>query len=92
MPASILSGKIFQSPPTRSSTPVIEIFEVPAPSIFAPQEFKKFIKSTTSGSYAQFFKFVTPDVKIAAIIKFSVPVTEILGKEKSIGLSLFASR
>ena len=67
-------------------------FEVPAPSIFAPQEFKKFIKSTTSGSFAQFFKFVTPGVKIAAIIKFSVPVTEILGKEKSIGLSFFASR
>ena len=68
------------------------MLDVPAPSIFAPQAFKKFTKSTTSGSFAQFSKLVIPEVKMLAIIKFSVPVTEIFGNEKSIGFSFFALR
>ena len=53
--------------------------EEPAPSIFAPQLFKKFAKSSTSGSFAQFLSVVLPSTKTEAIIKFSVPVTETFG-------------
>ena len=44
-----------------------------------PISFKKFTKSLISGSIAQFDKMVVPFAKLAAIIKFSVAPTEILG-------------
>ena len=75
VPASILSEGMKQSPPFNSETPVICISSVPAPSIFAPIELRKFAKSTTSGSLAAFLKIVSPSAKTAAMIKFSVPVT-----------------
>ena len=43
--------------------------------IFAPPDFKKFIKSIISGSIAQFLSKVTPLAKHAAIIVFSVAPT-----------------
>ena len=40
-----------------------------------PGEFNIFAKSATSGSLATFNKVVVPSARVAAIIKFSVPVT-----------------
>ena len=53
------------------------IFKVRLPTnlIFAPPDFKKFIKSTISGSIAQFLSVVIPLAKHAAIIVFSVAPT-----------------
>ena len=56
--------------------------------IFAPAEFKKFVRSFISGSIAQFFKTVLPFAKHAAIIKFSVAPTLILGNFIRLPLSL----
>ena len=75
VPASILSKGIENLPPDNSSTPSTIISSVPAPSIFAPRIFKKFAKSIISGSLATFFSLVVPSASVAAIIKFSVPVT-----------------
>ena len=48
--------------------------------ILHPNLIKKLIKSFTSGSIAQLFNTVIPFAKHAAIIKFSVAPTDILGK------------
>ena len=92
MPASIRSNNTSHSVDFNDALPLISIVDSPAPIIFAPQLFKKFASSTTSGSLAQFLNIVFPSTIAAAIIKFSVPVTEILGKLKSIGFNLPASR
>ena len=47
---------------------------VPAPSILAPQEFRKSASDFTSGSIAQFLSIVVPFARVAAIINVSVPV------------------
>ena len=92
VPASILSKSTFHSKLPSESTPVISIVDSPAPLIEAPDLLRKFASSTTSGSFAQFFSVVFPLVKTAAIIRFSVPVTDIFGNSNSIGLSLSAFR
>ena len=51
------------------------IVSVPAPWIFAPMAMRKFARSTTSGSRAAFSRTVSPSASVAAIIRFSVPVT-----------------
>jgi CHASE2 domain-containing sensor protein len=54
----------------------------PAPLILAPIRFKKFCKSTISGSRAAFRIIVVPGTVLAAMIRFSVAPT--LGKSNSI--------
>ncbi len=51
------------------------ILSLPAPRIFAPIAFRKFARSTTSGSRAAFSSTVCPSASVAAIMRFSVPVT-----------------
>ena len=65
-----------------SSTPSISILGVPSPVILAPILFRKFPKSTISGSLAAFEIIVFPGVFTAAIIIFCVAPT--LGKPKGI--------
>src|SRR5579883_2310701 len=48
---------------------------VPAPWIFAPIATRQLARSTTSGSRAAFSMTVSPSASVAAIIRFSVPVT-----------------
>ena len=48
---------------------------MPINFIFAPPDFKKFIKSIISGSIAQFLRMLIPLAKHAAIIVFSVAPT-----------------
>ncbi len=48
---------------------------VPAPWIFAPMAMSMCARSTTSGSRAAFSITVCPSASVAAIIRFSVPVT-----------------
>ena len=48
---------------------------LPAPEIFAPIAFRKFARSTTSGSHAALSMTVTPSASVAAIITFAVPST-----------------
>ena len=47
--------------------------------MFAPANLRKFVKSFISGSHAQFFRYVVPLAKEAAIITFSVAPTDIEG-------------
>ena len=90
MPASILSAGIVKIDSVRSSTPLIVISSVPAPEICAPMEFKNFARSSTSGSFATLRNIVCPFAKTAAIIIFSVPVTDIPGKLISHPINFFA--
>ena len=48
---------------------------VPMPSIFAPIETSRSARSGTSGSRAAFSRMVSPSASVAAISRFSVPVT-----------------
>ena len=48
---------------------------VPAPAMRAPIALRHAARSTTSGSRAAFSSVVTPSASVAAIIRFSVPVT-----------------
>ena len=59
----------------RRSTPSMTIRSVPAPLILAPMAIRKFARSTTSGSRAAFSSTVSPSASVAAIMRFSVPVT-----------------
>ncbi len=56
---------------------------VPAPSIFAPHDFKNSARATISGSIAQFFKVTGAFAKGAAIMNVSVAVTETILKNIS---------
>ena len=80
VPASILSGKGLCFVPLSTSTPLISIMSVPYPLILAPILFKNRHKSETSGSLAALLIFVSPLANDAAIIIFSVPVTDFLSK------------
>ena len=53
-------------------------------------EFKKFAKSSTSGSFATLRNIVCPFARTAAIIIFSVPVTDTPGKFISHPINFFA--
>ncbi len=57
--------------------------------ILAPIELRKFAKSSTSGSFATFLKTVWPLARTAAIIIFSVPVTDTPGKLISHPINFF---
>ena len=66
------------------------ILLVPAPSIFAPMPCKQAARSTTSGSCAAFSMAVVPFASVAAIIRFSVPVTETVSMNMCAPCNLFA--
>ena len=89
VPASILSGIVVYSIGCKSScfTPLITISEVPAPLTSAPIVFKKFAKSTISGSCAAFCILVEPSAKIDASIRFSVAPTDGMSKYMSVPTS-----
>ena len=57
------------------ATPSIVIASVPAPAMRAPIATRQRARSTTSGSRAAFSSTVVPSASVAAIIRFSVPVT-----------------
>ncbi len=48
------------------------------PSIFAPIATSRLARSVTSGSRAAFSSTVSPSASVAAISRFSVPVTVIM--------------
>jgi hypothetical protein len=50
------------------------------PSILAPMAVRKRARSPTSGSMAAFLITVVPLARVAAIIRFSVPVTVTVSK------------
>ena len=66
---------------------LITILSVPAPFIFAPMAQRKLARSTTSGSRAAFSSMVSPEASVAAIIKFSVPVTVTVSSTSRVPLS-----
>ena len=73
--------------PLRLSTPSIVIVRFELKNIFAPDLFKKFIKSIISGSIAMFLIIVFPLHNVAAIIKFSVAPTDIVSNFNLLGFS-----
>ena len=89
VPASILSGKGLCEAPQREATPSISTMSVPCPLILAPIFFKNSHKSIISGSFAAFSILVVPSANVAAIIIFSVPVTDFVVKIILVPLSLF---
>ncbi len=80
VPVSILSGIIPCLQLPSLATPSILMVSVPAPLTFAPILFRKFARSTISGSSAAFSIMVVPSASTAAIIMFSVAPT--LGKSR----------
>ena len=75
VPASIRSGITVYSHPCNSRTPSTTIRGVPCPVIDAPHWFKKFARSTTSGSHAAISITVVPSASAAADMAFAVPRT-----------------
>ena len=69
------SGSTSYSQAPSRSQPSISIVSVPAPAMRAPIAVRKPARSTTSGSRAAFSITVFPRASVAAIIRFSVPVT-----------------
>ncbi|MNO05804.1 hypothetical protein D3C81_2273260 [compost metagenome] len=60
------------------------------PSIFAPIATNRFARSVTSGSRAAFSRMVSPSARVAAINRFSVPVTVIISVTIRVPLSFLA--
>jgi len=75
VPVSMRSGITRWLAPCSSRTPSITMRSLPAPAIRAPIAFRQSARSTTSGSRAAFSITVSPSARVAAIIRFSVPVT-----------------
>ena len=76
VPASIRSWTTEWFAPCIFSTPLIIIVSVPAPLTFAPILFRRFAKSTISGSRAAFSSVVVPSASVAARIRFWVAPTD----------------
>ena len=70
------SAQIRHSPPCSRSTPWMRRTFEPMPSISAPSETRKRQRSCTCGSQAAFPMIVSPVARTAAMIAFSVPVTD----------------
>ncbi len=60
---------------------------VPAPAIRAPIATRQRARSTTSGSRAAFSSIVVPSASVAAISRFSVPVTVTTSNTKRVPAS-----
>ncbi len=78
VPASMRSGITAWRAPCSRSTPWITSRSVPIPSIRAPIATSRCARSLTSGSRAAFSITVSPSARVAAISRFSVPVTVIM--------------
>ena len=78
VPVSIRSAITACEAPCSASTPWITRRLVPMPSIFAPMATSRCARSVTSGSQAAFSRMVSPSARVAAISRFSVPVTVIM--------------
>ena len=74
--------------PCSDATPWITRRSVPMPSIFAPIATRRLARSVTSGSRAAFSSTVSPSARVAAIRRFSVPVTVIMSVWMRAPLSL----
>ena len=61
--------------PCSRSTPWMRMRRVPWPSILAPILMSISARSLISGSWAAFSSTVSPSARLAAMRKFSVPVT-----------------
>ncbi len=75
LPTSMWSGAIRHSPPPSESTPWMRRTLDSIPSICAPSETRKRQRSWTCGSQAAFPITVSPGVRTAAMIVFSVAIT-----------------
>ena len=76
------------SVPCSFFTPSTTMVSVPMPRIFAPIWFRHSARSTTSGSRAAFSITVSPSARLAAMIRFSVPVTDTVSMKIRAPLSL----
>ena len=80
VPASMRSG-MTRCPPAGAcsrSTPSMRMRLPPWPSMRAPMRISSSARSVTSGSCAAFSSTVSPSASVAAISRFSVPVTVIM--------------
>ena len=75
VPVSMRSGMIACAAPCSCGTPSIVMRAVPAPLILAPMASRHCARSITSGSRAALSSTVMPSASVAAINRFSVPVT-----------------
>ena len=69
--------------------PKILISLLPNQFILTPIFFRKSVRFFISGSHAQFFKYVVPFAKLAAMITFSVAPTDIDGNLILVPISPF---
>ena len=75
VPASMRSATTWCVQPRSASTPRMRMRLVPWPSICAPMAISISARSVTSGSCAAFSSTVSPSASVAAMSRFSVPVT-----------------
>ena len=75
VPVSIRSGMTACVAPCRRATPSTVMRSLPAPEMRAPIAVRQRARSTISGSRAAFSRIVVPSASVAAISRFSVPVT-----------------
>ena len=90
VPVSIRSGMMVWVAPPRRGTPSMTMRSVPAPSMRAPIAVRQRARSTISGSRAAFSSVVVPCASVAAIIRFSVPVTVTTSNTKRVPMSRLA--
>src|SRR6266540_499790 len=76
LPTSVWSGPMVCSPPRSRSTPLISRRLEPTPVIRAPSAFRKRQRSCTWGSQAALPMIVWPSATAAAMMVFSVAVTD----------------
>src|SRR6266704_279187 len=76
LPTSVWSGPMVCSPPRSRSTPLISRRLEPTPVIRAPSAFRKRQRSCTWGSQAALPMIVSPSAMAAAMMVFSVAVTD----------------
>lgn len=86
-PTSIGSGPSSSSAPCRRSTPAMTRVLVPSPETLPPMALINRQRSTTWGSHAALRMVVAPRAKAAAMIAFSVAVTEASSRKSSAACS-----
>ena len=90
VPVSIRSGMIACVAPASRGTPSMTMRSVPAPEIRAPIATRQRARSMISGSRAAFSSVVVPSASVAAISRFSVPVTVTMSNANRAPLSFVA--
>ena len=76
VPVSMRSGGTRWLAPVSAGLPSTRTTLDPAPSMRAPMAVSSRARSPISGSMAAFSSTVSPSARAAAIIRFSVPVTD----------------